>query len=54
MIVILGILLIVSLILAVRSMHDVGLPNDVKKLTGKKTKKGTIVFMKQSNKHYHS
>ncbi len=54
MIVILGILFVVSLILAMRSMHDVGLPSDVKKMIGKKGKKGSIVFMKQSTKHYHS
>lgn len=45
---------IFSLILALRSMKDHGLPEEIKKLMSQKKVKGTILIMKDKVNHYSS
>lgn len=45
-------ILLFSLALALRSMHDFELPNEVKKLLRFKKVQGTIMFFKDKIKHY--
>ncbi len=48
---------IISFILALRSMRDFGLPNEVKKMISEKKIKGTIIFLKNKivfYKHHSS
>lgn len=47
-------ILIVSLILAVRSMKDLTVPKEIKAMLTSKKIKGTILFVKDQIKHYSS
>lgn len=51
---IVGIIFIISLILAIRSMKDFGIPKELKVWLNGKRIKGTIVFFKDKIKHYSS
>ncbi len=48
------IILVVSIILAVRSMKDFGVPEVIKKMISSKRAKGTIIFLKKKIIHYSS
>lgn len=50
--IILGILLIISLLLAAVSMRDVGYGREIARSIRKHKIKGTIVFFKDKIKHY--
>jgi len=45
---------ILSVILAVRSMSDFQIPEEVKRIISSKKAKGTIVFFKNKITHFHS
>lgn len=47
-------LFIVSLILAVRSMNDLDIPDEIRRLLVTRKIKGTILFMKDKITHYSS
>ena len=48
----LGLILILSFILALRSMRDFGVPKEVRKLFRINKIQGTIMFFKEKVKHY--
>jgi len=48
------IIFIISLILAIRSMSDLEVPSEVKKMIVNKKGRGTILFFKGKTVHYHS
>lgn len=52
MIVIFISILIISLILALRSMKDFSVPNELKRLVSNKKIKGSILFLKHKTIHY--
>lgn len=45
---------LVSLILALISMRDMGVPKEISRLIGIRKHKGSIVFFKHQVKHYSS
>jgi len=51
---ILGLILILSFILAVRSMADFEIPKEVRRLLKINKVKGTIMFLKGKVKHYRN
>lgn len=54
MIITFAIILILSLVLAIRSMKDFDVPESIKKLIMGKRAKGTILFLKKKIVHYSS
>lgn len=46
-------ILILSIILAVRSMKDFGVPKEVSNIISSKRGKGTILILKDKVLHYH-
>lgn len=55
MYIILGLLLVFSFVLAVRSMKDLGVPDEINRMIGNKKYKGRIVFFRgKKTKHYSS
>lgn len=54
MLVIFGIIFLISLVLAIRSMGDFDVPDAIKKIILGKRARGTILFMKKKIVHYSS
>ncbi len=53
MIIIIGLILLTSFFIALRSMKDFEIPKEIKKMIKLKSKKGSIVFFKNKIKHFH-
>ena len=49
-----SVIFIISIILAVRSMSDLEVPSEVKKMIVNKKGRGTILFFKGKTVHYHA
>lgn len=54
MIYVFGALLLISVILAVRSMKDFEIPKEINRMISSRNLKGTIVFFKNKPTHYSS
>lgn len=49
-----GILFLISLIIALRSMGDIGIPKEIRRLIDSRRVKGTILFFGGKSKHYRA
>ncbi len=54
MIIIFLVIAVISFLIALRSMKDFSIPQEIKRLLTNKKIKGTIIFFKNKTKHYSS
>jgi hypothetical protein len=47
-----GIILVISIILAIRSLHELETPRDLAKLSRRKSSSGVILFLRKKIIHY--